>query len=164
VNIIIAPHCDDEVIGTYEVLKNKNDIAVVYSMCNDDKRMKHARKLQKFFSSIKVQVRSNSIPDYFLNREHTFYAPDPSTEVHPLHREWGFRLEQMARNSYNVVFYTTLMNTPYIHEVVSWQHKKYILNRVYPDQKDLWRFDHKYFLFEGYTQWIFPKEAKGEGK
>ena len=161
-NVIIAPHCDDEVIGTYEILKNKNDIVIVYSTCNDDKRIKHARELQKFFR-IEAQIRYDLVPEYLLNRKHIFYAPDPSTEVHPLHREWGFRLEQMARNGYKVIFYTTLMNTPYIHEVTTWQHKKQILNQVYPDQKDLWKFDHKYFLFEGYTQWIFPDE-KGASK
>jgi len=157
-DVIIAPHCDDEVIGAYEVLKNNNnEIVVIYSTCNDDKRMKHARKLQRFFSSIKAQVRSDLVPEYLLNRKHTFYAPDPSTEIHPLHRKWGFCLEEMARNGYNVIFYTTLMNTPYIHEVATWQDKRQILNRVYSDQKNLWKFDYKYFLFEGYTKWIFPK-------
>ena len=162
-NIIIAPHCDDEVIGTYEILKSNDDTVIVYSTCNNDKRMKHAKKLKKFFSKIRGQIRSDSVPNYLLNHDYTYFAPDPSTEVHPLHREWGFRLEKMARNGYNVIFYTTLMNTPYIHEVTTWQDKQRILNRVYPDQKDLWKFDHKYFLFEGYTQWIFPK-TKGTNK
>ena len=26
---------------------------------------------------------------------------------------------------------------------------------VYPDQKSLWEFDHKYFLFEGHCKWVF---------
>lgn len=157
-NVIIAPHCDDEVIGTYEILKSNDDIVIIYSTCNDDKRMEHAKKLKEFFSKIRQQIRSDWVPNYLLNRDYTYYSPDLSTEVHPLHREWGFHLEKMARNGYNVIFYTTLMNTPYIHEVTSWQDKRRILNRVYSDQKDLWKFDHKYFLFEGYTKWIFPSE------
>lgn len=157
-NVIVAPHCDDEIIGTYEVLKNKKNIAIIYSTYNDEKRMKHARKLPKLFPAIKVQTQYREVIPYHLtSREYTYYGPDPTTEIHPAHRQWGFYLEQMARDGYNVIFYTTLMNTPYIHEVSTWQDKKKALDRIYPDQKNLWQFDHKYFLFEGYTQWIFPK-------
>jgi hypothetical protein len=47
------------------------------------------------------------------------------------------------------------MNAPYIHEVNLPDDKKYLLDQVYPDQKDLWKYDYKYFLFEGYCKWVF---------
>ncbi len=63
--------------------------------------------------------------------------------------------EQLARNGFDVTFYNTLMNAPYIHECKNSDGKLALLNTVYPDQKSLWEYDHKYFLFEGYTKWIF---------
>ena len=81
--------------------------------------------------------------------------PDPVYELHPLHRQWGMVGETMARVGFDVIFYSTNMNAPYIHELAVADDKKELLNKVYPDQKSLWEYDHKYFLFEGYNKWIF---------
>jgi hypothetical protein len=96
-----------------------------------------------------------NIPANLLQKENKFYFPDPSNEVHPLHRAYGFQGESMARMGLDVTFYTTLMNVPYIHEVADPGDKKMLLESCYPSQADLWKYDHKYFLFEGYYKWIF---------
>jgi hypothetical protein len=47
------------------------------------------------------------------------------------------------------------MTAPYIKEVEKPEEKEELLNKVYPDQKDLWKYEKKYVLFEGYCKWIF---------
>ena len=112
-------------------------------------------KSVKELISIQAQVFQNSIPPVFLNRNNTFYFPDPIYENHPKHREWGFIGESLARSGIEVIFYTTNMNAPYIHEVEKSIEKRQLLDKVYKSQSELWRFDHKYFLFEGRCRWIF---------
>ena len=34
--------------------------------------------------------------------------------------------------------------------------KEAMLNEVYPSQSDLWKYEKKYILFEGFSQWLFP--------
>jgi hypothetical protein len=63
--------------------------------------------------------------------------------------------EQIARAGFDVVFYSTIMNVPYIHEVKDPQLKETLINRVYPSQKDLWKYEKKFILFEGRCKWIF---------
>lgn len=154
--IIIAPHCDDEIIGCFEVLNNtNNNVTIIYDAETDTERRKECLKLKDFFSSVKHQIFHVSFPSSYLNGEVTIYAPDPTNELHPLHREWGCLAEKLARDGNDVIFYTTNMNVPYIHEVKEWKKKEEVLNQVYPSQKDLWLYEKKYIFFEGRTQWIF---------
>lgn len=153
--IIIAPHCDDEIIGAYEILMKKENIIIIYSEDTESYRRETVLKLKEKLDHIKIQLFQNSIPSTFLNKHYRFFAPDPIYENHPKHREWGCYAEQLARNGFDVTFYNTIMNAPYIHEVQAFNAKKTLLNEVYPDQKSLWEYDHKYFLFEGYCKWLF---------
>jgi hypothetical protein len=63
--------------------------------------------------------------------------------------------ESIARSKKDVVFYSTNMQAPYIHEVTEPDDKENILNILYPSQKSLWEYEKKYILFEGYCKWIF---------
>ena len=62
--------------------------------------------------------------------------------------------ETLLRDGYNVIFYSTSMNAPYLHEVIDSTQKEILLNNVYPSQKSLWEYEKKYILFEGRNQWI----------
>ena len=154
--IIIAPHCDDEIIGCYEqLMKPLNNLIIIYSGDIDADRRNTVLKLKEEVVNVKVQLFQHTIPQPFLNPLNKFFFPDPIYENHPKHREWGFMGEQFARARFDVTFYNTNMNAPYIHEVKLPDDKKYLLNKVYPEQKSLWEYDHKYFLFEGYCKWLF---------
>lgn len=152
--IIVAPHPDDEIIGCYEMLKLEKSPIIIYGGETASDRREEVKNVKKFFD-IKVQMFQNSIPTNLMQAENTFYFPDPTYEIHPLHRAYGFQGESLARGGFNVIFYTTLMNVPYIHEVEDPGDKKMYLESCYPSQADLWKYDHKYFLFEGYCKWMF---------
>ena len=153
--IIVSPHPDDEIIGAYKYLTLHNvSPIVIYSGELDAERKESALKLKEHINC-RLQLFQMTIPQPFLHNENLYLFPDPSYELHPSHRAWGFMGEQMARGGFDVIFYSTNMNAPYIHEVPEPQKKRELLNKVYPDQKSLWEFDHKYFLFEGYSKWIF---------
>lgn len=153
-NIIVAPHPDDEIIGTYEILKKDDPIIIIYDGETDADRREKALKLKEHVK-VSHQMFLKTIPTTFFNENHTFYIPDPIYETHPLHRRWGFLGEQLAREKMNVIFYNTIMNAPYIHECINPDDKLDLLNKIYPDQESLWKYDHTYFLFEGYNKWIF---------
>jgi hypothetical protein len=154
--IIIAPHPDDEIIGCFEKIRSASGhLVIIYSGDIDADRRETVLKLKEKLDHVNLQLFQNSIPQPFLNVQNSFYFPDPIYEIHPKHREWGSIGESMARTGFDVTFYNTNMNAPYIHEVNKPEDKRYLLEEVYPDQETLWKYDHKYFLFEGYCKWIF---------
>ena len=150
-HVIVAPHPDDEVIGCYEILKNKDrKVAIFYIEESSKLRNDEALKLKEHFESIKLQFFCPSIPTSFLNPDNIFYFPDPIFEKHFAHRTIGIYGENLLRHSnLNVQFYSTNMEAPYIHEVSNPEEKERILDLVYPSQKLLWSVDKKYILFEG---------------
>ena len=150
--IIIAPHPDDEIIGCYEVLMTSNPI-ILYDADIDLNRKNEALELKKHVK-IKAQFFHKDIPISFLTPNTKLYAPDPFFEVHPEHRRWGFIAEQLARKGVDVIFYNTIMNAPYIHET-KMKEKEDLLNKVYPSQNSLWKYEKKYVIYEGYCKWIF---------
>ena len=98
------------------------------------------------------------IPSQFLSKENTFLFPDPTYDTHPDHRASGAIGEDIARKGGSVIFYSTEMNAPYKY-VLSEDNikaKEVMLNEVYPSQSDLWKYEKKYILFEGFNQWLLP--------
>lgn len=152
-HIIISPHPDDEIIGCFEILKKHKSI-VIYSTETPQVRREESLKLREF-SKVKTQLYLDSVPTHFINPKTTLYFPDPIFEVHPEHRKWGAIGESIARLGYNVIFYNTNMEAPYIHEVKLSSEKEDLLEKVYPSQNDLWKYEKKYILFEGRCKWIF---------
>jgi len=149
--IIVAPHGDDEIIGCYEIMKARKCIILYTEDVNSD-RQKEINALKNKID-LKAQLYLKSIPGILQKKENTFLFPDPTTELHPAHRAQGAIGETMVRTGFDVIFYTTNMNAPYIHEVPEWEEKKKLLDFIYKSQNNLWRFDNKYFLFEGRCQW-----------
>ena len=150
--IIIAPHCDDEIIGCYEILERKP--IVLYVENNDQERQDEAQKLLKEHELVKAQFFFKDIPTSLMSPKNVYYFPDPIYEIHPAHRKWGSVGEAMLRSGFNVIFYSIQMNAPYIHEVKEPGEKKKLLDLVYPSQISLWDNDAKYYLFEGRCQWL----------
>lgn len=156
--IIIAPHPDDEIIGTYQIIKRYKTF-IVYDANTTQSRREEASKLRDMFD-IQAQVYLNTVPPHWLTMKNTIlFFPDPVYEKHPLHRQWGHMGEMIARSGQQVVFYNTIMNAPYIQEVKDFLGKQQTLNTVFESQKNMWRWDHRYFLFEGYNSWIFNFEG-----
>ena len=152
-HVIVAPHPDDEIIGNFDVIKNKKP-CIIYMGDIDNKRRQEALNLKKY-TDIGVQLFLNSVPNDFINKETILYFPDPYFETHYFHRAVGLMGEQIARQGFNVIFYNITMTAPYMKEVKDWEEKRDLLNKVYPSQKSLWEYEHKYFMFEGKCKWIF---------
>jgi len=150
--VIIAPHPDDEIIGAWEILKNEKPI-IIYSGNTENNRREEALKL-KDHVSIKAQLFQMSIPTSFTNDQFTIYCPDPIYDINPEHRMWGMIGESLLRNGIDVIFYNTNMNAPYIHEVKESEKKEELLNKVYPSQSSLWKYEKKYIIYEGRNKWI----------
>ena len=154
--IIIAPHPDDEIIGCYSILTNKDlSPIIIYTENISNERREEALKLKDFIPNIKVQLFQKTIPGHLLNPNNTYYFPDPTYEFHPAHRMSGAIGETFLREmKYNIIFYNVNMQAPYIFEVKNKDEKKKLLDDVYSSQSDLWKNDAKYYLFEGYCKWL----------
>jgi hypothetical protein len=153
-SIIIAPHYDDEIIGCYDIIMNPIIKPVIIYMQDDEERKEESLKLKTHIDNIQIQLFQKSIPNTFINPDNILYFPDPHFEFHPDHRKWGAVGEDLLRQGLNVIFYSINMQAPYIHEVKDFKGKRRLLEKVYPSQKSLWKYDAKYYLFEGYCKWI----------
>jgi len=87
--IIVAPHPDDEIIGCYSILKNKDlSPKIIYTENVSNERREEALKLKTVIPNIKIQLFQKTIPGHFLSPFNTYYFPDPTYEFHPAHRSW----------------------------------------------------------------------------
>jgi hypothetical protein len=156
--VIISPHPDDEIIGCYSILKEYKDktINVVYTTNIDNERRKDASKLREYFDVRQFFVNYD-IPPVLKEKCNIFFFPEPFVDCHPDHRKAGLIGETMARDGYDVIFYTIQKNVPYIFELNNddIKEKEKILNNIYESQRSLWEYEKKYIFFEGYTKFLF---------
>jgi len=152
-HVIISPHGDDEIIGCFEILNDlKNRIEIIYGHHDlEAKRFCYEKN-----NIIRYYIYEDfHIPDEILNPNNIYYFPDPTSEIHPDHVTWGAYGERLLRlYKFNVVFYSINMMTRYIKEVKNPSKKLELLNKYYPSKESLWKYDHKYFLFEGRCKWM----------
>jgi hypothetical protein len=154
VHVIVAPHCDDELIGCYEIIIKKEPTAIVFTGEMSRERQEEALKLREEYENLSWYFFNPEVPPGLIDKENTYYFPDPIYEIHPLHRYTGSLGEiLLRRHKLNVKFYVTRMNAPYIHEVPDSIKKKELLDKIYPSQKSLWEMDHGLYLFEGRCIW-----------
>jgi hypothetical protein len=146
-HIIIAPHADDEIIGCHQIFLTNVVETVIFGTPEAVEEAKLASQVlgfeRKCFQNDKIT----------FEKEYVYLFPDPTYEIHPIHRRLGTLGEKILRDGFDVIFYNTNMTAPYIFEVPSPDIKRDKLNMLYPLKKALWEFEHKYFLFEGYVQW-----------
>jgi len=145
---IIAPHADDEIIGCYELLASGLVKSVLFP---DRVTMEEAEASSEHFLFTRGLIEDE---DFYRFNERVYVFPDPYFEAHPKHRELGSLGEALLRQDRHVIFYSTTMSAPYIHEVSQAVIKQVCLNKLYPKKAKLWEYEHKYFLFEGYNEWI----------
>ena len=145
--IIIAPHADDEIIGCYELLSKGLVDTVLFP---NERAIQEAIAMSDYFE-VSLGLLEHCDLDV---SDKTLFFPDPTYEIHPAHRNLGAMGEELLRRGQAVCFYTTNMSAPYIHEVTAAKDKCHCLNLLYPNKKELWEYEHKYFLFEGYVKWL----------
>jgi hypothetical protein len=151
--VIIAPHADDEIIGCHEVLCTNLVKTVIFGT---PEGVEEALASSDYFRFERLCFQTS---EYVFDKENIYLFPDPTYELHPLHRTLGALGEKILRDGFEVIFYSTNMSAPYIFEVLSPDVKRDRLNILYTSKRTLWEFEHKYFLFEGYVKWkmLFDK-------
>lgn len=157
---LFAPHVDDEVIGCRSLLAGprKLNLQVVYTEPHDQDRMKEADYAAKKFRYSHMFIGSSHINEYSkIIRESTVVvAPDHHWELHPAHKKIGslaWIISQQHKKRF--ISYSTNMNTPYIVELpaVKQREKQMAMDLLFPSQASLWKYDYRYFLFEGLSEW-----------
>ncbi len=144
--IIIAPHADDEIIGCFEILKSGGDILVV----SPAPLIEFEKSKEKF----NFKLSHISALEGMDLTEAIIFCPDPHYEFHPLHKELGTYGLSLHRKGNRVIFYVTNMVSPYIYECKNTEMKRKALDACYFEKSDLWKYDFKYFLFSGYTEYL----------
>lgn len=149
-NIIIAPHPDDEIIGCYSLIKKRLVNKVIY-IDPGPRRFERAivagRELGFSVCSLSFKNLCNVSLGKEFDPECTYLVPDV-TDRHPLHQA----INCIARQSIcRLGYYTTDMVSSFVRElsIVEKERKKLMLDKYYPDQSSLWKSNYKYFLFEG---------------
>lgn len=149
-NIVIAPHADDEIIGCYSLIKKGLIDEVVYLDVTPE-RYRLARSAGR---ELGFRVRVVEYKDFqnflYVNLngwQATLLVPDIA-DRHLLHKAVNCAVRL---SGCKLGYYTVDMNTGYTKELskVDQQEKRVALNKYYPDQKSLWENDWRYFLFEG---------------
>ena len=142
---IIAPHGDDEIIGCYEVLTTCKNVEVIYL---------EPPQLEKdppwIYSIISLSALETS-----LDCSRIILSPHYVYEMHPLHRGVGCLVNYLRQTiGLIVVWYSTTMNAPFVRLSKNPQEKLAMLNTYYSAKADLWKYEHKYFLYEGYLTYL----------
>lgn len=172
-NVILAPHLDDEVLGCFGVLR---DIDMVYFFTGDYRadalHVKEPERMVMLGYHLRYARWSD---DIIFTPEDTIYIPS-KYDYHPLHR----RVRQIGLQlPGKKMFYSVEMNTPWLEEEESPLAKRELFKELYPSEVRTINKDDKYFLFqsikpyddiiwasvrfrkEGYHSWpAAPEEVK----
>jgi hypothetical protein len=160
-NVIFAPHPDDELIGCYSVLEIGEPCTIIFTTDIEDFRLQESQRLKSYFDvTIKKDLRPIiEIINALQNEQaiHEFLFPDYYWELHPEHKQLGHEGYKLWKNSkLDIQFYSTNMNCPHIFELSDFdkKNKEKILNSVYSSQKELWAYEKKYIYFEGRVKYL----------
>lgn len=140
--VVIAPHPDDELIGCFTLLRRG---AVKYVYFLDVDTMEFERSAEEF--KFKVVTDFSEV----LNEVDVILVPDPC-ERHPLHKEaYVFGRKLAIKHNKMLGLYSTEMTASYVDllpKQIALEKRAY-LDLIYPSKADMWRYEHKYWLYEG---------------
>jgi len=144
--IVVAPHPDDELIGCFLMIKRGLVDGVAYADLSNEAEWKAAVSLCE-----DLGLEFYTVDEFLRDRPplRVLFLPSPK-ERHPLHKRCYYLFSDYP--CWVKVTYVTEMSEgvillpPDLRE-----EKRGMLDRYYPMKSDLWLYEHKYFLFEGYT-------------
>lgn len=141
--VILAPHPDDELIGCFKILKNKEVEKVIYFYELNDIRKKEAIECSKLFEFEPIFVEKIS-NDFQFSNDKILLVPNIH-DNHVAHKA----INQIAKQQYfKKMYYSVDMNVPYtILSKEEKETKEYLLKKIYKSQIQLFQ-NEKYFLFE----------------
>jgi len=152
--VLVASHCDDELIGMYSFLRTVGVEAVVY-VESDLKRREGAQRCAEKFGFIPVFLNGiKELEDKLLELDPSVVFAHDGYDRHPLHR-LTLKVVQavQVKRDFRMGYYSIDMDGNYanIRELSNEvkKEKREALDVCYPDQNSLWENDWKYFLFEG---------------
>ena len=151
---ILAPHCDDELIGCYTLLKARSISKVYYFFDFTETRIAEARNCASIFGFEPIFV---SDPEN-LKLDGMVLMPS-LVDSHPHHK-----LIRRCYSRYHTKnFYHADLDTILNKNVLSSEDqadKLSALNEIYPSQKALWDSNASYYLFECITNSDYLKLDK----
>ena len=150
--VIIAPHPDDELIGCFSLLENKQVSMVVY-FDSELARMMEAQKVCAHYGCVMQTLESRlgafcDMLDDLSSTGRWVFVPTP--EGHSLHN-WVYYSALLTIPRGRLGVYSVYMTDPFAQGLPQGvaRQKKDKLNEFYPSQESLWKYDYKYWLREG---------------
>lgn len=140
-NIILAPHIDDELIGCYSILHDIDEVYYFFDITEE-------RKIEALNTGKKFNFKCNFNEPVDINYNDIVYV----TTSMDLHRDHKYvnRLAKSIQLDLDFVlkFYSIDMNRKPKFLSDLHQQKKKDMYELYPSQKGLFDSNEKYFLFE----------------
>ena len=150
-NIIIAPHVDDEVIGCYELLAANSIDKVIY--ITDFGEVTGPRKLEALKCAVRFKFKAIFCTladiDQHLVPNCNVYVPSIK-DLHPHHKLVNLFVHRLpCRSKLYMKFYSVEMNfAPRLLDENVREAKLDALTTLFPSQAALFNSDAKYWLFE----------------
>jgi len=135
-NVIFAPHLDDEIIGCFSIL---NEVDLIVYFCHDYREAEARRRDSRYvrFEEWEKLRPSGGRLDLYIPSQFDY---------HPLHRKVrGIGLNTAADQYW---FYSVEMNVPWLEEEANPEIKRMSFEADYPGEVATINKSDKYFLFK----------------
>lgn len=160
--LIIAPHCDDELIGCSSVLfDSSNEVTVAYLYELTEHRVAEALHLS---SALHFSPLFNNRD--FEQQQLVEIAKDFQQIYIPSRSDLHLNHKQTFRQFIGVATHTYQTNMAGCALYPSWERKLQLLNAYYTSQKELWANNASYYLFEHvehieFDYWVYKRVQAG---
>ena len=143
--VVIAPHCDDEVIGCYTALMESNSSVVIFLYEVDAVRKQEATKSAAFFGFTPLFPKSlkDALTYVSTLRKNVEVLIPSRTDAHKDHKTANRLFMPYATG-----FYSVDMVTANPLSSTTQTKKRLALDTCYTSQSELWNNNAKYYLFE----------------